>query len=151
MPNYRRTIVFATFLAAVFLTAGTAVASNVDADYESKGGYIVEPGTSYPWSFGILTISGSITQGNLNLHYKTVSGYYTNLPVDLDWGNSANSLRLNVYSPDKITFGPFYDNADGVIDGKISINIRNSNGIAQGTWKYEVYGHSVSGTQSYTI
>jgi len=80
--------------------------------------------------------------------------------VDLKWGNPSNSLRLTIYSPDGYVFGPYFDNADGVINGRINLNINNPNGIAKGTWYYEVYevyegyevyGYSVIGTQSYTI
>jgi hypothetical protein len=80
-----------------------------------------------------------------------VSTYSTSLHIDLNWGNPSNSLRLKIYTPDGYTLGPYYDNADGSIDGRINIYVNNPNGIAQGTWYYEVYGYSVSGTQSYTI
>lgn len=67
------------------------------------------------------------------------------------WGSSSNSLRLKIYSPDGNTFGPYYDNFDGYYDGRINVNIINSNGLATGTWRYEVYGYSVSGSQNYSI
>ena len=66
-------------------------------------------------------------------------------------GNSGNSLRLKIYSPDGYVFGPYFDNADGVINGRINLNINNPNGIARGTWYYEVYGYSVAGTEDYYI
>lgn len=99
----------------------------------------------------ILIVYDSITQGETNWHTKTVSSFITTLNVDLNWGNSGNSLRLRIYSPDGYTFGPYYDNFDGTNDGRINLNIINGNGIAQGTWYYEVYGDSVSGTQTYSI
>ncbi len=80
-----------------------------------------------------------------------MSSYITSLNVDLNWGNSGNSLRLKIYSPDGYTFGPYYDSFDGVNDGRINLNIINNNGIAQWTWYYEVYGNSVTGTQAYSI
>jgi len=63
------------------------------------------------------------------------------LNVDLNWGNSANSLQLTIYSPDNHVFGPYYDSDDGIIDGRINLDIYNPNGIAQGTWSYNVYGY----------
>ena len=144
-------IIFVLLLTAVLFTAGTAVASSVDKVSKDNGGYVVTPGKSTPGEIVIMSISSSITQGQYNLHYKTVSGFYLNMPVDLNWGNPSNSLRLKIYSPDGYTFGPFYDNFDGSNDGRVLVNIRNSNGIAQGTWICEVYGYSVTGTQSYTI
>ncbi len=98
-----------------------------------------------------MTVSSSITQGQTNWHSEIVSGFYTSLHVDLNWGDQYDSLRLKIYTPDGYTLGPYYDNADGNTDGRINIYVNNANGIAQGTWYYEVYGDSVTGTQSYTI
>lgn len=75
----------------------------------------------------------------------------TQLVVDLNWDNTDNSLRLKIYDPNGVEYGYFYDNADTRIDGRIYIGIRNSNGVPQGTWLYEVYGDKVTGTQDYTI
>lgn len=116
-----------------------------------NGGYIVKPAKSGNGNVGILTISDTITQGETNWHYKVVSEYITTLNVDLNWGYSANSLQLTIYSPDNHVFGPYYDRDDGTIDGRINLDIYNPNGIAQGTWSYKVYGYYVSGVQSYTI
>ena len=82
------------------------------------------------------TVYNSITQGKTNWESKTVSSYITTLNVNLNWGNPSNSLQLTIYSPDGYIFGPYYDNADGVTDGRINLNIQNSNGIAKGTWDY---------------
>lgn len=141
-------------LAFICLGAGVAVAADDKAAgkvIDSKDGYTVTAGKSDSSPFVIMTISGFVVQGQTCWHYNIVSGYYTSLNVDLNWGNPSNSLRLKVYSPDGHTFGPYYDSSDGSINGRINIYIRNSNGIAQGAWVYEVYGYSVSGTQSYTI
>lgn len=75
----------------------------------------------------------------------------TTLGVNLNWGNTGNSLRLTIYIPDCYMLGPYYDGSDGSINGRISLDISNPNGIAKGTWRYCVYGYSVSGVQSYTI
>lgn len=137
----------------LLLIASVAVVSaSEQGSVVSNGGYIVEPVQNAGMSpFGIQTVYASITQGVTNWHTKTVSSFITTLNVDLNWGNSGNSLRLKVYSPDGYTFGPYYDNFDGVNDGRINLNIINNNGIAQGTWYYEVYGNSVTGTQAYSI
>jgi hypothetical protein len=132
-------------------TIGSAVASSVDTNKANNGGYTVTPATGSTGIISPLRVSSSITQGQTNWHSKDVTGFYTTLHVDLNWGNPSNSLRLTVYTPDGYTLGPYYDNVDGSIDGRISIYIDNPNGIAQGTWYYEVYGYSVTGTQSYTI
>ena len=117
-----------------------------------NGGYIVEP--AHETGFGVMsiqTITASITQGVTNWHYKTVSSFITTLNVDLNWGNPANSLQLTIYSPDGYIFGPYSDSYDGSLNGRINLNIINSNGIAQGTWRYAIYGARVTGTQYYSI
>ncbi|MDY0387074.1 MAG: peptidase domain-containing protein [Methanolobus sp.] len=96
-------------------------------------------------------VTDTITQDQTNWHDKPVSSYTTSLHIDLNWGDTSDSLRLKVYSPSKQLIGTFYDSADGAIDGRINIEIRNSNGIEIGTWYYEVYGDSVTGTEDYYI
>ncbi|MDW7728248.1 MAG: peptidase domain-containing protein [Candidatus Methanoperedens sp.] len=128
--------------------AGAAV--NEDKIKTAKtGGYTVANGTGE--EVGILYVNAEITQGQTNWHTKDVSTFITSLNVNLNWGTPGNSLRLTIYSPDGYVFGPYFDNADGVINGRINLNINNPNGIARGTWYYEVYGYSVSGTEDYYI
>jgi|SRR5208337_747318 len=98
-----------------------------------------------------LTVSGSVTQGQTTWQTKSVLSYITSMNVNLYWGVPANSLQLKIYSPDGSIYGPFYDNFDGAIDGRINLNVLNSAGIPKGTWIYEIYGYRVTGTQSYTI
>jgi len=132
-------------------TMALAAVSEEQINIAKTGGYIVKPGNSTDGGSAIDSVYATITQGNTNWHTKDVSTFITTLNVDLNWGNSGNSLRLKIYSPDGYVFGPYFDNADGVINGRINLNINNLNGIAKGTWYYEVYGYSVSGTEDYYI
>lgn len=100
---------------------------------------------------GIRTVYDTIMQGETNLHKKSVSSGLTLLVVDLNWGDSTDSLRLKVYTPSGALLGTYYDNADGQTDGRILLYIQNPNGIEEGTWKYQVYGYRVTGTEDYTI
>jgi hypothetical protein len=137
----------------LLFSASLAVASVSEEKINTAktGGYTVEPANDTSEDIGIQQVYTTITQGKTNWHTKDVTTFITTLNVDLNWGNSGNSLRLTIYSPDGYVFGPYFDNADGVINGRINLNIRNPNGIARGTWYYEVYGYSVVGTQSYSI
>lgn len=139
---------------AVAITIANTEAATPANDKNSSlvnGGYIVKPVKSSSGNIDPMIVYDSITQGQTNWHGKVVSSYMTSLNVDLNWGNSANSLQLTIYSPDGHVFGPYYDADDGVIDGQINIDIDNPNGIAEGTWYAEVYGYHVTGTQSYSI
>ena len=53
--------------------------------------------------------------------------------------------------PDWQCLGTYYDDADRTIDGRINIDIKNPDGIATGTWHYEVYGYEVEETEDYYI
>jgi len=141
----------ATILLLFSATLALAAISEEQMNIAKTGGYIIEPGNSTGGGSAIDSVYATITQGKTNWHTKDVTTFITTLNVDLNWGNSGNSLRLKIYSPDGYVFGPYFDNADGVINGRINLNINNPNGIARGTWYYEVYGYSVAGTEDYYI
>jgi len=151
---FKRSILTVMLLACTlaFVSAFAAAAPiNDHTGTADNGGYVVSPAKSVNGNAGILTIYDTIKQGETDWHYTIISDYYMTLNVDLNWGNSANSLQLTIYSPDNHVFGPYYDSDDGIIDGRINLDIYNPNGIAQGTWSYNVYGYRVSGVQSYSI
>lgn len=93
-----------------------------------------------------------ISQGQTITHNVNVGSGVNYLEVDLNWGDTSDSLTLNVYTPSGSKLGTYRDSSDGGVNGRIHFNIDPSQGyVAQGTWKFKVYGESVSGTESYTI
>jgi hypothetical protein len=148
ISNKLALVLFMVILAIVFIPLSTVAASSDISSYQGK--YTV----SFPGSSKIMspdTVYDSVIQSETDWHSNTINTYMTKLTVDLYWGNPSNSLQLTIYSPDGYTFGPYYDGADGTIDGRTHIEISSSSGITQGTWYYKVYGYSVTGTQSYSI
>ena len=137
-------------MVVLMLCTTSAVVSAKELPLTVSGGYLVVPAHNTT-VMKPLTVYDSITQGETNWEDQQVSSYTNTLNVDLDWGKTVNSLQLTVYSPDGYIFGPYYDNYDGVINGRINLYIENTDGIAEGTWYYKVYGYSVSGTQTYSI
>ncbi len=139
----------------LLLTASLATAVSEEKTITANsGGYVVTPVQNTGntgGDIGILWVYDTITQGETNLHSKIVNTDITVLNVDLNWGDSTDSLRLTIHTVDGYVLGPYFDNADGVTDGRINLDIRNPNGIARGTWNYEVYGYSVDGTEDYYI
>ncbi len=153
----------------------TASASAVSADTTQNtgtSGWVVNQGTAGtsssvgfrstgPSSGSINALSASnafapgvnyIVQGQtsyFNAYIPSQPGF----TVDLNWGNSANSLSLTVFTPDGYVLGPYYDSADGRIDGRICLYFSKGTGtmIPAGTYYAKVYGYQVTGTQSYTI
>ena len=138
-------------LAMLLLSASLAGAAVCEDETDATGGYIVTPAKDAGGDVGIRWIYDTITQGETNWHSKIVSTNINTLNVDLDWGDLTDSLRLKIYTPDGYVLGPYFDDDDGATDGEIDLDIYNPNGIAKGTWRYEVYGYSVVGTENYYI
>ncbi len=95
-------------------------------------------------------VTSTITQGQIVIYSRAVSSGTTSLITDLYWGNPANSLSLTIVAPDA-TLGPFYDSADGAVDGRIALGIYSPSGLTPGTWKFYITGSSVTGTQTYSF
>ena len=93
-----------------------------------------------------------ISQGQTITHYVSVSSEVGNLEVDLNWGDTSDSLRLRVYTPSGNNLGTYRDSFDGSVNGRIHFSIDPSNGyMEEGIWKFKVYGESVSGTEDYSF
>ncbi|EHQ36761.1 hypothetical protein [Methanoplanus limicola] len=144
-----RSIVLAS--AIVMLLVCPVIAAGDGLVSEDNGGYVVKSGVLCKSDDNMRTVYSSISQGETNWHYKQVSSSTNVLNINLNWGNPSNSLSLKIYTADGEILGPYYDNADGRTDGKISLSITNPDGIASGRWDYKVYGYSVSGTEDYSI
>ncbi|WP_394697700.1 peptidase domain-containing protein [uncultured Methanomethylovorans sp.] len=144
---------FVVFLLCITV-AGASVSdceNEVSLISASDLGYKIIPAEMSDSDIGIKSVYDTITQGETNWHSKTVSTNIQSMTVNLNWGDTSDSLRLSIYNPNNYCIGTYYDSADGTINGRIRIYITNSNGIEKGTWKYKVYGYSVSGTEDYSI
>lgn len=96
------------------------------------------------------TVYNTIKQGQTKWHTKSL-GHYTTTYTHLNWGDTSDSLKLTIYTPDGKILGPYFDNSDGSLNGRIDLCIRNSNGLATGTWSYRICGQRVSNIQEYSI
>lgn len=148
------------------VAAVSASAANANANKKTDDGLTFTPASAPEFSdsapefsatgqMSIMAVSSStytIRQYQTNWHGKYISsgcpGYY----LDLNWGNSANSLQLRVYGADGRVYGPFYDSSDGRTDGRILFWVSyNSGTLPAGTYYHEVYGQRVSGVEDYTF
>ncbi|MDI3486552.1 MAG: hypothetical protein PWQ51_2456 [Methanolobus sp.] len=136
----RIAIAFLVFLLCVSVASASSSETAIEAVSSGSDGGI-----------GILSVGYTITQGETNWHYKYVNTFTDSMNVNLNWGDTSDSLKLYIYNPDNDCVGVFYDSSDGSINGRINIYIENENGIEQGTWRYRVYGYSVTGTEDYSI
>jgi len=99
-----------------------------------------------------ILLTQSVSQGQTITNNVNVGSGVNYLEVDLNWGDTSDSLTLSIYTPSGSKLGTYRDNSDGSVNGRIRINIDPSQGyVQQGTWKFKVYGESISGTQSYTF
>ena len=135
---------FALLLVVSFLAVPPVAATEGD-------GYTVRPSGSDDL-VTTLRPSDSIGQGETNRHQFYVGSGVAYLEVYLNWGSTSDSLALTIYAPSGSKIGTFHDNADGVVDGKIHIDIDpDSSYVSQGTWAFDVYGEKVSSERSYTF
>jgi hypothetical protein len=150
-------IIFVMLIAVAILV--TASASTASADVTKKpvtNDWVatpMTPGTSNMGTFSAMASGVNyITQGQTKWSSFNVPSGSTGVTIDLNWGNSANSLQYTMYAADGSIAGPFYDNADGRIDGRICIYLSKGGAvIPSGAYYDNVYGYKVTGTQSYTI
>lgn len=137
-------------------TVNSANKDNLLSDENNKIEYIVSPAsedssdTENPVS---IKSTKSITQGQTINHYVSVGSGVNYLEVDLNWGDTGDSLTLKIYNPSGTQVGGTYrDSSDGSVNGRIHLNITPSSGyVQQGSWRFKVYGESVSGSESYTF
>jgi hypothetical protein len=147
------------------MTAVTVVSAKgeytVNSDTEATLASAKDKPIVSPWTEGSLSTGNliytplsiqNIVQGQTINHYVNVGSGVSWLEVDLNWGAPGNSLALTPYTPSGASLGTFHDSYDGSVNGQIHMDIYPSQGyIQQGTWRFKVYGESVSGTQSYTF
>ena len=99
-----------------------------------------------------LGLSDTVDEGETNRHQFYVGSEVAYLEMYLNWGSTSDSLALTIYTPSGSTIGTFRDSSDGMMDGKIHIDIDpDGNYVDQETWTLDVYGEKVSSERSYTL
>lgn len=138
-------------LCLMILLGMAVLVSGVSASGSEKtGNYtVVSAGNLHLPSVTSLA-SSVITQGQVDVYSRVISSGTSSIITDLYWGNPANSLSLTIVAPDE-TLGPYYDSADGIINGRIALSVSSSAGLTPGTWKFYITGYSVTGSQAYTF
>ena len=146
----RSTIVLVLLVLLAGMAAASASAANVKKPVDNGVAVTHEKGLA-PGTIMPMSISGSIAQGQSKWYSRAISGYQTDMEIDLYWGNPSNSLSMTIYTPDGYVCGPYYDNCDGRLDGYIPCHLYRSSGLPKGTYYVKVYGYSVYGVQSFTL
>jgi hypothetical protein len=58
--------------------------------------------------------------------------------VSLYSGDTTDPISVTIITPDK-TLGPFYDDSDGSVNGRIDLKISNPDMITPGVWKFLIH------------
>lgn len=74
------------------------------------------------------------------LFSKYVSEGTRYIVISLYSGDTSDPISVTVITPDK-TLGPFYDESDGIIDGRIDLKISNPGNLTTGSWKFLVHSN----------
>lgn len=90
-----------------------------------------------------------IQQGETHYHNTYAPPGSSTLFVNLDWFVPQQSLTLKIISPSGSTYAYYHDtDLDGHKDAQIRTGITSPEA---GTWRFQVYGEIVRGTQDYTF
>ena len=143
-------LVFLFCISVASASASETSDKSIQISAKDSGVKIV-PAKSDGGSGGTKTVNSNITQGETNWHSKYITTNITSFDIDLNWGDTDDSLRLHIYDPSFNCYGPYYDSSDGTIDGRIHLTVIDLDGIEQVTWRARVYGYSVTGTEDYSI
>ncbi len=140
-------------MVVALLAAPIVSAENIPAvSADNTSGYKVRPSVGNASGGSPLTVTDSVKQGETKRHQFNIGSGVRWLEVNLDWTSSSDSLTLTIYTPSWVKVGTYHDADDGVIDGKIHIDIvPNSGYVQQGVWTFDVYGERVATQRTYNL
>lgn len=92
----------------------------------------------------------SIKEGELKSFHRRMPENLSRFTYDLLWEDAQDSLKLTIFAPDGM-MGPYYDDSDGKVNGRIYLQISRPDGIEPGDWYAVVEGEQVDGTQQFML
>ena len=92
----------------------------------------------------------NVTQGETKPFHRQMPAGLKEFTYDLFWQDTNSSLKLTVFAPDG-KMGPYYDESDGIKNGRIYLLVSRPEGIAPGDWYAVVEGEHVDGTQQFML
>lgn len=60
--------------------------------------------------------------------------------VSLYSGDTADPISMTIITPER-TLGPYYDDSDGVVDGRIDLKISSTENLTPGIWKFLLHSN----------
>lgn len=95
-------------------------------------------------------MDNSVTEGEKRSFHRQMPANLTRFTYDLFWQDPISSLKLTIFAPDGM-MGPYYDDSDGIVNGRIYIQVSREEGIAPGDWYAVVEGERINGTQQFML
>ncbi|MCK9592497.1 MAG: hypothetical protein M0Q91_10870 [Methanoregula sp.] len=72
-----------------------------------------------------------------HFYRETLPGGVDRQWIDLSWNNLNNPHTVVIYTPDT-SLGPYQNTDDGVLDGRIFLEISSDSDLTPGTWYYQI-------------
>lgn len=97
--------------------------------------------------------TGTIVQGERKTYSFAVLPSDTEMDIQLSWGSTSNNLALIFTAPDGGMYGPYDDYYESSTpNARISLHVEAAFGtLHSGTWRFDVSGKSVSGSETFTL
>jgi hypothetical protein len=95
-------------------------------------------------------MDNSVTEGEKRSFHRQMPANLTRFTYDLFWQDPTSSLKLTIFAPDGM-MGPYYDDSDGIVNGRIYVQVSREDGIAPGDWYAVVEGERINGTQVFML
>lgn len=111
-----------------------------------KGSYVIVNDSSIADIY-----TSEIEAGDDSWHTITVGEAVESVNVDVKWSETSSKIRLMIYTPDGSVLGPYYDDSDEQTDGRINLNITNSDGLAAGEWYLKLTDTDDVGSTDYYV
>ncbi len=92
----------------------------------------------------------TISQGELKSFHRDMPENLDRFTYDLLWGDTQDSLKLTIFAPDEV-MGPYYDDSDGIVNGRIFLQVSRPDGIEPGDWYAVVEGKEVKGIRKFML
>lgn len=93
----------------------------------------------------------SVSMGEKKYFQREIPDNIDTFTIDLFWGDTLDSLKLTFFSPDGVVMGPYYDDSDGIVNGRIFLQVSRPEGIEPGDWYAIVEGEDVQGTRQFML
>ncbi|MDO5843972.1 MAG: hypothetical protein Q4Q53_02350 [Methanocorpusculum sp.] len=142
----------AMLVVCLCVVPASATSSDDVSNNANKITFKVSPWVGFTGNEDVQTQYGNVVQNENDDFELQVTSAVSDIKFSLEWQLAPiyNQLRLSIMAPNGQILGTFGDSYDGVIDGKIPVEVQLS-APSPGEWTIRVIGYSVSISQNYAL